>query len=201
MNANQIKDRPILFSSAMVRAILDGRKTQTRRVVKPQPRFATGCPCCTEERFLNSSQADRFSSKHWGFRCPYGDPGDHLWVRETWVEYDDVIFFKADENMEKFKWRPSIHMPLRASRITLEITDVRVERLQDISEEDAKEEGVGGKDTVTVSPITTKTYKQAFSIFWDNMHVGAWKNKVHKNGSRWTDNPWVWVVCFRRVNP
>jgi hypothetical protein len=174
-----VKERPMLFNGDMVRAILDGRKTQTRRIAKP--------------RHCNHGSE--------GQRCPYGQPGDRLWVRETWsmdagavsedAESDWHICYKADLSVtqalctdaeclrlydsQRSAWRPSIHMPRWASRITLEITDVRVERLQVISLDDAKAEGVE----------TTDQYAE----LWCKI-----------NGAEsWNANPWVWVVAFKRV--
>lgn len=156
-------DRPILFSAEMVRAILDGRKTQTRRVIKPQP------PAEAESvlRQLYSQDAPKNDGAWtwWAGKpqkpitkplfCPYGKPGDLLWVRETWAPLKSGnVDFAADwsDMMQKYagKWRPSIHMPRWASRITLRITGVRVERLQDISEDDAWAEGA----TPTTEPPT-----------------------------------------------
>lgn len=141
-----MKERPILFSGEMVRAILEGRKTQTRRVIKPQPDSARNSV------FVKSG----FETKHgYEIKCPYGQPGDRLWVRETWGLWDTdpkdgperaKIFYRAtDENRRDLRyqrWRPSIHMPRWASRINLEITNIRIERVQDITEEDAKAEGL-----------------------------------------------------------
>ena len=145
-------ERPILFSAEMVRAILEGSKTQTRRVIKPVPTFNGGGAC----HDADALQQD-YVEPHWVFPeiCKYGAPGDLLWVRETWGQYPIELnpepcdaWYKATSNgpPPPFKWRPSIHMPRWASRITLRITDVRVERLQDISEDDARAEGVGYKN-------------------------------------------------------
>lgn len=178
-----MKERPILFSAPMVRAILDGTKTQTRRVIKGLALnwIADGfCPefiACAENKL-----------------CPYGQPGDHLWVRETflgWYNTDDGSFshaaaYRADgyklENGEK--WRPSIHMPRAASRITLEITGVRVERLQDISPEDCLAEGIRGEHGNGRCDLTT-----AYADLWE---------QINGLGS-WDANSWVWVVEFKRV--
>lgn len=128
--------------------------------------------------------------------CPYGAPGDHLWVRETWdcVHYQGIdaaptYFYRADETDPErdalIRWRPSIHMPRTASRITLEITDVRVERLQHISEDDARAEGVGEgpQEGMVTGPVV------AFADLWDSIH----------GPDAWLKNPWVWVVEFRRA--
>jgi hypothetical protein len=196
------RERPILFSSEMVRAILDGRKTVTRRVVKPQPKFTTGCPCCTEEAFLKSPQEKRFDNKHWGFKCPYGQPGDRLWVRETWAAGRDdspvevfgppskmnpdktAIYYAAAPLAQKvFKWRPSIHMPRWASRLTLEVTGVRVERLLDIDINGIRAEGL------------PETYDAPSPAGW---FASLWDSNA-KRGFGWDKNPWVWVVEFKKL--
>jgi hypothetical protein len=206
-----MKERPIIFSAPMVRAILEGRKTQTRRVIKPQPKIdetgnfcwngwnygqnfdgpliqaiASPIPCARTKRVL----------------CPYGKPGDRLWVRETHEVYyvtrsentsSAGVKYKADGEkrlcpigLETFKklnstesrgWSPSIHMPRWASRIDLEITGVRVERLKDISDADCKEEGALGR--------------VEYSLLWESI-----------NGKdSWDKNPWVWVIEFKRTEP
>jgi hypothetical protein len=198
-------ERPILFSGPMVRAILDGRKTMTRRVVRLAVEFADShCtfPWFTKvaARFLRSftnRTVERVVD------CPYGSPGDILWVRErvwtrpprtprsmregadTWPPYEyDADQHDADrEQLREWGWkpRPSIHMPREACRLRLEVADVRVERLQAITDEDAIAEGI------EVTP--TMTPRASFAALWDAI-----------NGKRapWTDNPWVWVVTFRR---
>ena len=208
-----IKERPILFSGAMVRAILDGRKTVTRRVVKPQPandwRFTGGYGRITSKH----PHKDKFGvfirrGEHTDFTevdiipCPYGQPGDHLWVRETCFingpSKGSEVIYKADPlpNWEgeetDIRWRPSIHMPRWASRIQLEITSVRVERLQDISEEQAKAEGATCElaeiDSVRLGAAST--YRAGFQRLWQSI-----------NGPEsWDANPWVWVVEFHRID-
>ncbi len=171
----EAKERPILFSGEMVRAILEGRKTQTRRTVNPSWRGALVKSYC----------------------CPYGVPGDRLWVRETFAEgvvgceEQAGYSYQADhwdkkhgDGPNKLHWIPSIHMPRRASRITLEITGVRVERVQDISEEDASTEGVEWKN------MDDWPHSKAFKTLWDSLA---------KPGAKWEDNPWVWVIEFRRI--
>lgn len=169
-----MKERPIIFSGEMVRAILDGRKTQTRRAVKMR------------------DGAQEYSV--YDFRrdcCPYGQPGDHLWVRETWLEWTEggckeTCMYKADDDprAQNFgPWKSSLFMPRWASRITLEITKVRVERLQDISEEDAKAEGVVCQEV--------KNSVEAFKELWDSLRA--------KKGNGWETNPWIWVIEFERV--
>jgi hypothetical protein len=199
-----MKERPILFNGDMVRAILDGRKTQTRRVIKPQPKIIS-----THDGSMNilqiTGKAPWFNGDP-NHTCPYGVIGDRLWVRETWglepdmdeqlkddgltpgqIEYEGYhIGYKADGSGAYCveKWRPSIFMPRWASRIMLDITDVRVERLQEISEDDAQAEGVGywGCDTIEV-----------FEDLWNSIN--------QKRGYPWSSNPWVWVIEFKVLEP
>lgn len=194
------KERPILFSGPMVRAILDGRKTQTRRVVNPQPKHF---PMTDGETWFDvKTVMERFA-----LECRYGIPGEHLYVRETWhgswskeralkPEHPmDVISYRADfgEDAKGLQWRPSIHMPRWASRITLEVVNVRVERLLDISEEDAKAEGVEPKmDTHIAAKVAGDTpYRMEFWHLWETINA--------KRGYGWTTNPWVFVVEFKRI--
>ncbi len=209
-----VTDRPILFSGEMVRAILDRRKTQTRRVIKPQPYVdANGNACWKNSNFgqdlkrtpLFKSLASPIpcsSTKR--VLCPYGAPGDQLWVRETWghtgtgvwsvgqVYYaqDGGIIYRADHPNAAGSWFSPLHMPRFASRITLRITDIRVERLQDISEDDARAEGVGYKNPGYL-PGTKGNWIGSFAYLW---------NKINGPGA-WNTNPWVWVVAFERVKP
>ena len=193
-----MKERPIIFSSPMVRAILDGRKTQTRRVIK--------------EKLMRGEGAHVNN-------CQYGKPGDRLWVRETWqgpLFYDEIpedwnsdkyktpeyCYYKAsgdscdftdsDDNFVE-RWSPSIHMPRWASRILLEVTNVRVERLHDISEEDAKAEGSYVCDYFGRRLLDQSSnqgcYKWGYRSIWESL-----------NGSgSWHLNPFVWVVEFRTL--
>ena len=203
-----MKERPILFSGEMVRAILDDRKTMTRRVVKPPFEIhANG--------FITRR---RGNERLCPYACPYGKPGDRLWVRETWT-YDNKeyvqtykdepwrgmpdigtaeVYYRATERTpDAFpRWRPSIFMPRWASRITLEIANVRVERLNDISEEDAKREGVESnfdEGVVYYGPLNKghADARIAFSWLWDSINA--------KRGYSWKSNPWVWVVEFERI--
>ena len=173
---------PILFSTPMVQAILDGRKTQTRRTLKMPPKNIT----ITENGF--EGESGRI------YKCPYGKAGDILWVRETWKDSPKQATwqrysYKADYNShlaELGKWNPSIHMPKSACRIFLKVKSVRVERLQDISEEDAKAEGA---DDVNCGVYGTTRYADGFYSIW---------NKI--NGSKsWDENPLVWVIEFERI--
>ena len=203
-----MKERPILFSGEMVRAILEGRKTQTRRVVKPQPyKDFAFMPLSTELVGIGSPE------KGW-VRCPFGTPGDRLWVRETWrawhpvnrydepLEWDiypsipaekgdrSIEYQATTEGPEDIPWRPSIHMPRWASRITLEITGVRVERLRAMSEEDALAEGFRGKKFGHEDPEADNwTNRAAFAEYWDSLSKGEFF---------WCDNPWVWVIEFKK---
>lgn len=222
-------ERGIIFNGPMVRAILEGRKTQTRRIVK------------AEHHYIGGRDGDLSDPSKWGFAdmdgcwhvldqsspawtgggrpnesyaitCPHGCPGDRLWVRERWSPYrrdgaasDDIrsaessltvdggVRFRdgayypglqeyAPGAFDGIKWRPSIHMPRWASRITLEVTGVRVERLQDISEVDALAEGI--------APLHGPLPCVAYAELWDQI-----------NGKRapWASNPWVWAVSFRRM--
>lgn len=183
-----MKTRPILCSAPMVQALLEGRKTQTRRIVKPQP---NGGP---QAEMINLGGAwgllDGILSGEWC--CPYGQPGDLLYVKETVGKFDgrepDAYEgrYAADgeEAFDGWYWKrpllPSIHMPRWASRLTLRITDVRVERLQDISEDDAYAEGV------THAEWGGMNAREGFRRLWES---------IYGTGS-WDANPWVWVISF-----
>lgn len=199
-----MKERPILFSGAMVRAILDGTKTQTRRVISNVATIGR----VTEFGRSDTTGYDwtmRDSRLRWNDlrhkqlidRCPYGQPGDRLWVRETFQRFTDdgEILYKAGpagfEAMNELKrdecpearWRPAIHMPRWASRITLEVTGVRVERLQEISGADAVAEGV--RSRLPDNGIAVAEYRD----LWEGI-----------NGAEsWSANPWVWVIEFEVV--
>jgi hypothetical protein len=212
----------------MIRAILDGAKTQTRRLVTPSPGLQK--TWLTNESLASVPHGRMFDggwqmhhpragqvmqgplgpvhvaydSPFGWVKCPYGQPGDRLWVRETWdvppgsERADEAVYradFTADQEVEAkqlarlapglaHRWRPSIHMPRWASRITLEVTGVRVERLQDISDADVAAEGIGV--THALDP------QSAFQRLWNSI-----------NGARgqWASNPWAWVISFRRVSP
>ncbi len=221
-----IKERPILFSGPMVRAILEGRKTVTRRAMKVQPHDGA---MVTVEHF-NTTVTDRHGNQDAGpevfgawwsdgecsLTCPYGQPGDRLWVRETWgiemlagyseeggysSEYE--LRYRADDSereisvaagepdpwlklydSQRGEWRPSIHMPRAACRMVLEITDVRVERLQDISTEQIIAEGPS--TTLREHDAEVELRKQ-------------WRELWESTGGDWDTNPWVWVVEFKRI--
>jgi len=204
-----VKERPILFSAPMVRAILEGRKTQTRRIVKPQP-----SPCGLRKLSGGDITATGLDASYWygsdpfteARKCPYGVPGDRLWVQETWCHIGshsgphtngksiEDVRYRADG--EGCVWRPSIFMPRWASRITLEIEAVRVERLIEIRHEDCIAEGVSfpqlTDDDIDGSPDQFKNWgRGAYRSLWES---------INGPGS-WDDNPWVWVIQFRRITP
>lgn len=181
----QIKERPILFSGEMVRAILDGAKTQTRRVVKPQ-------------RDTVNLGWDHFKGR---ISCPYGRSGERLWVKETfWIDEDDqpVCFYAATDCRSDIKLKPSIFMPRSLSRITLEILKVRVERLQQITEDDAVAEGVNEEFEMEVgsfihgAPIQL-SFRLGYKHLWDRINKDR--------GFGWDTNPLVWVIEFKRIKP
>lgn len=219
-----VRERPILFSGPMVRAILDGSKTMTRRVVKPQPdnpeTFGispvwgygvhskgehAGHYCVHAATNVGGRRVDRF------IRSPYGKPGDRLWVRETWFgnypggDEPETFHYAATEDFSingRSVWRSGIIMPRKASRLTLEITDVRVERLQAISEDDACDEGLEGivNDPALDgygewSKPDVITAREQFRELWDSINA-----KRHGGSCAWKNNPWVWVIAFRRLD-
>lgn len=211
-----MKERPILFSGPMVKAILEGRKTQTRRIVKHK--LAVGP---SQIRSVGNGPEIYGAGGVWlPLQCPYGRPSDRLWVRETfstwhhgchWYECTPAgrskvscsnCFYRATHRFpdDDQRWVPSIFMPRWASRITLEVTSVRVERLNDISEDDAKAEGMhkfhglelyGHDPSGTPGPMVGGSAAEAFFHLWKSI-----------NGeSSWDLNPWIWVVTFKRVAP
>ena len=182
-----MKERPILFSGPMVKAILDGRKTQTRRVVRPK-------------EWANPAGRPLLN------RCPYGAPGDKLWVRESWrPRQPGAVYYRADSYDYQHdelraggavpQWRPSIHMPRWASRITLEVMAVRVERLQEISPDEATAEGAiewatrCGRNDALDGRVKGIPYPiNTFAELWDS---------INAKRTQWLSNPWVWVIEFR----
>lgn len=238
-----MKERPVIFNGEMVRAILDGRKTQTRRVMKHQPKqhdhknYDTAPWSDAPPAYYNVNSAD-WACKYCGegigfdgrsvYRCPFGQVGDRLWVRETWgvVSHDfdeneriidwvpdrpataihempfgngyysghaiyaadgEFTWGDDDGHGERSCWKPSIHMPREACRILLEITAVRVERLNDISQEDARAEGVAPSQHIITPPEAL--YRVGFLKLWQSIY----------GEESWRANPWVWVIEFRRV--
>jgi hypothetical protein len=196
-----MKERPILFSGLMVRAILKGMKTQTRRVIKPQPDLSL----VGGDEYPSWKVDDAWQSGFVDVKCPFGEVGDRLWVRETWCagpKFNSVnpssipsgsdVWYRAHADDNISKWIPSIFMPRWASRITLEITGVRVERLQDITPDDCRSEG---------HPVSNMNYTQEchddaardwFMDLWDSIN-GKDETK------NWNANPWVWVIEFERI--
>ncbi len=221
-------EKPILFSGEMVRAILDGRKTVTRRVVKPQPIIKNGWAKWGWGN-VGGQKAGRPRRCIWHVEtwqreagtapledyCPYGRPGDLLWVRETWaidqgfdsIKPSDIssywggLYYKAAGDKPVGKWRPSIFMPRWASRITLRVCDVRVERLQDINDVEVLAEGIqqNGRMYDSTGITFSEELRGDFRNLWDSING----DRVDKNGDKlpyaWKDNPWVWVVSFEPV--
>jgi hypothetical protein len=226
-------DRPILFKTDMVKAILEGRKTQTRRVLKPQPtnKLQKGAmdPHWYDQDFVCIAHTGKY------IKCPYGDLGDLLWVRESWClsqPYDPETYYfqyKADRRnsyepaSEKYDyatpyiWKPSIHMPKEACRLWLNITNIRVERLQNITAEDAIAEGIGSwtDDRLKSNPVRYQVYtnedpealytsdpRDSFESLWDSINGKGSRNKSGKGDDldlSWAANPWVWVVDFEKT--
>lgn len=202
MTETAVQEKPILFSGAMVRAILEGRKTQTRRVIKPMRRFEhnnilkVGLPYAADPWAVwwHGAETDRVGCL---LECPYGKPGTHLWVRETfnvgWLDGGKVLY-RADGGSAKKAgypaepvYKPSIHIPRWASRITLEIVSVKVERVQDISEADATAEGV-------LLAKNGLSPQESFIQLWDSI------NETRDDGKyAWMKNPWVWAIEFKRM--
>jgi hypothetical protein len=205
-----VNERPILFSGEMVRAILEDRKTQTRRVIKPQPVQHADGEWHVETKPTKSGYShERAMRNILDIYCPHGKPGDRLWVRETWCCEElesglDGVRYQADgkfieiENtviasdawLEAYfpapgKWRPSIFMPRWASRITLEIVKIRVERVQEITTPDCYAEGC---PDVIENQVPIGWYRE----LWNRINL--------QRGYSWESNPWVWVIEFKRVD-
>jgi hypothetical protein len=199
-----VRERPILFSGPMIRALLAGQKTQTRRVaigINPTL-LASGA---THEQIANAA------------RCPYGQPGDRLWVREAWgqsarcrtlyraSEEEWRAVAKEEQWVSMPAWKPSIHMPRWASRITLELTDVRVERVQEISDDDCDAEGrppiteFGTIGDLPVSEIEAEA--RAIYLRRCEWFPRLWDSINGPRGYGWDANPWVWALTFRVLTP
>lgn len=244
-------ERPILFSGAMVRSLLDGRKTQTRRIVKNQPPVDVS-PICVERYHPTivtrsgdeEPGAEIFGAYSddgdWGSKCPCGEPGDRLWVRETFVAFgrwetrfsakkgrDEWHFVdmtletgrqyryggalpnaKRDSVTPTWWRRPAIHMPRTASRILLDVTGVRIDRLQSISATDARAEGIEFQEHSIAGQIcrSWKAYGSADGWYPEGIDIAPihsywslWDSLNAARGFGWHTNPWVWVVEFRRV--
>jgi hypothetical protein len=205
-----VKERPIIFSGPMVKALLEDRKTQTRRVIRNPEKYSHIRDC--------------------GFCCPHGQPGEILWVRETWQDYcpmwhgywcghgtregverEHQPVYRADPESEwlrgpegkqapPLKWRSPLHMPRWAARIILEITEVRVQRLQEINEADARAEGfpIPGTQPCIVNgepgEVTFFDPRAAFAYGWNAING-------KRPGCAWIDNPWTWAITFKRLKP
>lgn len=240
------RERPILFQDRLVQAILEDRKGQTRRLARFKPyagsgfnpkfsgleagHYSTGMPASgwvLRSRGAGGCWNDRTEPLH----CPYGMPGDRLWVREAWASWVDTesrpcivyraggapraVFYDHGGEGEPIglggevvpataipRWRPSIFMPRWASRLALEVAgEVRVQRLQAITEEEAQAEGVprdgrwwlGALHSVKSTPKVYPTAREAFASGWDSING-------HRPGASWEDNPWVWAVTFKRAD-
>jgi len=224
-----VKERPMIFNAEMVRAILDGRKTQTRRIMKPQPTPCTlqkgghWWPSNVFKTMLHIEEELQNGKGGWGGlvgdACPFGDVGDRIWVREAWARYNidqdshDMAYRATppEDWPKEGRWRPSIHMPRWVSRITLEITGVRVERLNNISHEDAEREGIHTE--VWDQTVVAKNYaaEDEFFQFWsEGMPHYVEMNELFRASFRslwqsiygaesWQANPWVWVIEFKRI--
>jgi hypothetical protein len=189
-----MRELPILMNGAMVRAVLEGRKTVTRRPVKP---LKGGFVCvgakaawdgCSRADYFAVHASPDFPQKQ-GNRWVIARPGDRVYVRETHFDARNLnegrVLFQADGDVSRFGWTPSLHMPKALARIWLEVTAVRVERLHEIDQEQAMAEGL------VAEPGETGVSRSDFIALW---------NSVSKTGSHWGNNPWVWVVEFRRID-
>lgn len=235
-----MKERPIIFSGPMVTSILEGRKTQTRRVVKPQPysngyRFAGGDILCHNDYLPPDAMLLDVRRRHsytisnyegWESACPFGQPGDRLWVRESHYRYtglpvgdrapSDFVHAPSGDPYQARAYDdangldcylatasalrvPSIHMPRWASRLTIEVVGVRVERLQDITDADIRAEGFGedyddwrdGVANVAPPGSTFEALREYFAARWNGIN--------YKRGHPWENNPWVWIIEFKAI--
>lgn len=221
MSATTMSERPIIFSAPMVRAILDGRKTQTRRVMNPQPvpdPHATGkhwweCAAVRSMVEVEDWMQDPRDPSQCYFFCPYGRPSDRLWVREAWrchggreYEYQrnrNAVIYRADDDGSTrydrtHDWRNALFMPRWASRLLLEVVSVRVERVQEITPHDVIDEGFDDpswwrefRNSDGRELIREDSALIAFEDTWNDLNA--------KRGYGWASNPWVWVIEFRRV--
>ncbi|MCG7388729.1 hypothetical protein [Pantoea sp. ACRSB] len=204
-----MRERPILLNADMVRAVLNGSKTQTRRIITPQPKLTERSGFEWKGYLFGAGSDDRETNRNFSHvKCPFGQPGDRLWVRETFSvvphtayaasegvqqvicpdDSHEAAIFRAgwEHSTGGIRWRPSIHMPRWASRITLEITGVRVERLASVSNDDARAEGYPAERAADGSNIDPWLW---FRDLWD----GIYPEQSFKV------NPWVWVIEFKRM--
>ena len=212
-----MKERPILFSGPMVRALLDGKKTQTRRIITPAHLY-TSMP--VEEVFAKMTQELRDMAVGW---CRHGKPGDRLWVKETFSpapkhepKFAAVVadfIYRADYEYREpdrsviapHHWKPSIFCTRKASRITLEVTSVRVERLNKISEADAKAEGIESGRASQLCGVSFRDYSQRLRDPFEDFaspvdsYRSLWES-INGAGS-WDANPYVWAITFKRITP
>jgi hypothetical protein len=207
-----VKERPIIFNAEMVKAILEGRKTQTRRVIKPQPIIETtgfheglkGYQTPFREFFAGGKKIVLRTGD--SQKCPYGVPGDKLWVRETWGTWDEkgeYPLYKAtpDDRVPCYgKWKSPIYMPKKYSRLTLLVKDVRVERVQDITLDNIHAEGLkldAVKNTLRAplgkwpENFVEIEFRKLFAELWDSLNA--------KRGYEWDVNPFCWVIEFERI--
>lgn len=203
-----MKERPIIYNSEMVRAILEGRKTQTRRVIK-----ANILPKKAYIKELNDMILSILKK-----RCPYGTIGDRLWVRETWQNMPDdignnliyrategdIAGYDLDNTPIKFKWQSPLYMHRWASRITLEITNIRVERVQNINVVDAISEGIKLNQEIIDFMENSPNEFLGWGIdeYKDDIigsFTNLWNSINEKRGYGWEKNPWVWVIEFKKI--
>lgn len=228
-----VRERPILFSGPMVRAIFEGRKTQIRRVMPPLKHPGWTGYMMAREGYAIENGPDYPDDKEDHVRCPYGVVGDRLWVRETFAVHsfgpEPTVHFRADDNNQYFagKWKPAIFMPRLLSRILLEVVEVRAQRLQEISEEDAGAEGansdtglecsdcdwLGWEDSPGVrragpdddwSFTCPKCAEPAAHHPLDEQNRMEFRKRwdsINGKSQPWTTNPWVWAVSFKRIAP
>lgn len=199
---SSMKERPILFSGPMVRAILEGRKTQTRRPLKVPRWFMKEYP--SVDLAYSGLTGAALEQK---LRCPHGVSGDRLWVRETWAGNvqgcpKGISYFadhrdpRGDGPANPMRWTPSIHMPRAASRINLEVVAVRAQRLQEITQADAVAEGMHDTRGVwePLSDTDNAGPRAAFRSLWDEING---KRLVNQKPISWDANPWVWAITFK----
>jgi hypothetical protein len=188
------RDYPILFDTEMVQAILSGTKTATRRLFKSPLSIAMepaheiwhdGGEWITR---LKNGQCLKYP-----IVCPYGEPGDYLWVKETWAPAFSDIAYKADYSEEVLSekrnqglWHPSIHMPKTAARLWLQITDIKAQRIQTVTEEEAREEGTKPAEVYGMGEIGKKTFREGFIAKWHTIY----------GIEKYFENPWVWAIKF-----